>query len=187
MDIGPPIAKGCSAVVYAAAFKDDHENVQSLPQVDVPTVPSTSSFDPSYERSLLSPIQNMGRFTHNFGGSVDNLYNFNNSPRESLASLHSYASRTVASPRTEPKSVRFNDNLEMRSRLSSVSSESYELAAPDVSASEDASIYRYPLALKMMFNYDIQSNAMSILKAMHKETIPARRRQNVEVENWEKM
>jgi len=29
---------------------------------------------------------------------------------------------------------------------------------------------RYPLALKMMFNYDIQSNALSILRAMYKET-----------------
>ena len=49
----------------------------------------------------------------------------------------------------------------------------------------DASIVQYPLALKMMFNYDIQSNAMAILKAMHKETVPAKRRQLGEVESWE--
>lgn len=32
----------------------------------------------------------------------------------------------------------------------------------------------YPLALKMMFNYDIQSNALLILRAMYRETLPAR-------------
>ncbi|XP_044727845.1 serine/threonine-protein kinase Pink1, mitochondrial [Chrysoperla carnea] len=32
--------------------------------------------------------------------------------------------------------------------------------------------YDYPFALKMMFNYDIQSNALAILKAMYRETIP---------------
>lgn len=33
---------------------------------------------------------------------------------------------------------------------------------------------QYPFALKMMFNYDIQSNALIILRAMYRETIPAR-------------
>lgn len=32
----------------------------------------------------------------------------------------------------------------------------------------------YPFALKMMFNYDIQSNSMEILKVMYRETVPAR-------------
>lgn len=36
------------------------------------------------------------------------------------------------------------------------------------------SIASYPFALKMMFNYDIQSNATAILKAMYRETVPAR-------------
>lgn len=30
-----------------------------------------------------------------------------------------------------------------------------------------------PFALKMMFNYDIQSNSLAILKAMYRETVPA--------------
>lgn len=47
---------------------------------------------------------------------------------------------------------------------------------------------QYPLALKMMFNYDIQSNAMAILKAMYRETIPARNKPaNEEVDGWEKL
>lgn len=53
---------------------------------------------------------------------------------------------------------------------------------------EDTDLSKYPLALKMMFNYDIQSNAMSILRAMYKETIPARnKRINDEVDGWEKV
>lgn len=34
-------------------------------------------------------------------------------------------------------------------------------------------ISKYPFALKMMFNYDIQSNSMAILRAMYRETVPA--------------
>lgn len=44
----------------------------------------------------------------------------------------------------------------------------------------------YPLAVKMMFNYDIQSNGMAILRAMYKETIPARvYYSNVGITDWE--
>lgn len=32
----------------------------------------------------------------------------------------------------------------------------------------------YPLAVKMMFNYDIQSNSMDILRGMYRETVPVR-------------
>lgn len=48
------------------------------------------------------------------------------------------------------------------------------------------SVTNYPLALKMMFNYDVQSNAMAILRAMYRETVPARRYYNpIGVSNWE--
>ena len=32
----------------------------------------------------------------------------------------------------------------------------------------------YPLAVKMMFNYDIQSNSVDILRGMYRETVPVR-------------
>lgn len=32
----------------------------------------------------------------------------------------------------------------------------------------------FPLAIKMMFNYEAESNAPAILKAMYKEILPAR-------------
>lgn len=41
------------------------------------------------------------------------------------------------------------------------------------------SINDYPLAIKIMFNYDIQSNAMAILQAMYKEIIPVRHFDNI--------
>lgn len=51
---------------------------------------------------------------------------------------------------------------------------------------EKVNIESYPLALKMMFNYDIQSSSMAILKAMYRETIPARiYYSNVSVSDWE--
>lgn len=52
---------------------------------------------------------------------------------------------------------------------------------------ESKNVIDYPFALKMMFNYDIQSNAMAILKAMYRETIPARRYyENEHGIEWEK-
>ena len=39
---------------------------------------------------------------------------------------------------------------------------------------KDQSIKKYPLAIKMMFNYNAESNASTILRAMHRETVPAR-------------
>ncbi|KAI4480650.1 hypothetical protein M0804_010203 [Polistes exclamans] len=46
--------------------------------------------------------------------------------------------------------------------------------------------YSFPLALKMMFNYDAESNATTILRAMYRETIPAwNRYNNEELAEWE--
>ena len=39
---------------------------------------------------------------------------------------------------------------------------------------KDQSNNKYPLAIKMMFNYNAESNASTILRAMHRETVPAR-------------
>nr|XP_023023488.1 serine/threonine-protein kinase PINK1, mitochondrial [Leptinotarsa decemlineata] len=71
------------------------------------------------------------------------------------------------------------------SEQSSTSSE--PVTGPIKVKTEDSSdITKFPLALKMMFNYDIQSNSMAILKAMHRETVPARLYySNVEISDWE--
>ncbi|XP_022177078.1 serine/threonine-protein kinase PINK1, mitochondrial [Myzus persicae] len=44
----------------------------------------------------------------------------------------------------------------------------------DVILKQGSSNTKYPLAVKMMFNYDAESNAMSILRAMSRETVPSR-------------
>lgn len=55
-----------------------------------------------------------------------------------------------------------------------------------ISPENSNDIDKYPLALKMMFNYDIQSSAMAILNAMYRETVPARiYYSNVGVTEWE--
>lgn len=47
-------------------------------------------------------------------------------------------------------------------------------------------VTKFPFALKMMFNYDIQSSAMAILKAMYRETVPARLYySNAGISDWE--
>jgi hypothetical protein len=45
----------------------------------------------------------------------------------------------------------------------------------------------FPMAVKMMFNYDAESNATSILRAMYRETVPAQCHfTNEELSCWEK-
>ena len=41
-------------------------------------------------------------------------------------------------------------------------------------AGDDGDTDQFPLAIKMMFNYDAESNAATILRAMQRETVPAR-------------
>ncbi|XP_050442704.1 serine/threonine-protein kinase Pink1, mitochondrial [Adelges cooleyi] len=43
---------------------------------------------------------------------------------------------------------------------------------------QESSSQNFPLAIKMMFNYDAESNAMAILRAMNRETVPSRRIQS---------
>ncbi|CAH1117753.1 unnamed protein product [Phaedon cochleariae] len=55
-----------------------------------------------------------------------------------------------------------------------------------VKTEDSDDIEKFPLALKMMFNYDIQSSAMAILNAMYRETVPAREYySNVRISDWE--
>lgn len=189
LEIGPPIAKGCNAVVYAAAFKNKPA------EANLSVTPSATPNDvesPTVDRHLLSPVNSLPRFAQNFGGSVDNLRQIASSPRSSFDALRpnffSSRPRLDSEPSTKNalRSVRFNDQVETRTKSrQSTSSEESEFSH-EISA-DDASIYHYPWALKMMFNYDIQSNAMAILRAMYKETIPARSRlDNGEAESWEK-
>lgn len=128
------------------------------------------------------------RFVQNFGGSVDNLQ-FRPQPGAATSSISTRKPSEVAGGM---KTVKFNDEVKVHENIlpsSDESSTSTSYIKPEMlaSISDPTSIYQYPWALKMMFNYDIQSNAMSILKAMYKETVPARARSTDECKNWEKV
>lgn len=210
LDVGPPLAKGCSAVVYAAALKDnsahpENSNQETTTEEQFNFVAETGQ--------LLSPSHNVDRYMqHSFGGSVDNIHKYE--PRVDLPmqrnlreiaidSLQQRARSTESLAEAKPEKrkagrVRFDSGsfaVQQRSRLLSDAIEEYvdtQTSDSDVATTlhqynAEASIEQYPLALKMMFNYEIQSNAMAILKAMYKETVPAKRRNYSEMDEWEKV
>lgn len=58
---------------------------------------------------------------------------------------------------------------------------------PNITIDTTADVCTFPMAIKMMFNYDAESNAMSILRAMYRETVPAQMFfTNEELSPWEK-
>lgn len=86
LSIGPAIAKGCAAVVYAASFKNNStlDVPENAPEIVGSPTPSEHN-SPAVRQSLqqqsfrpeyITPIQNISRFVHNFGGSVDNVQLF---------------------------------------------------------------------------------------------------------------
>lgn len=159
--IGAPIAKGCSAVVYAAAFKNNNSSIESdrTSMCDYESDASTSSM--STDQS--TPEQN--RYVHNFGMSLENPHFLRTRPTENKAK-----------PNKAQRKVQFDSCVSHRSNSSYIQSDASSIVGNNEQFqmnSSDKNIESYPLAMKMMFNYDIQSNAMAILRAMYKETIPA--------------
>lgn len=187
LNIGQPIAKGCSAVVYAAALKNPIGNANT----STSSIASDESDGPSSpvqnRPEAASPIQHANRFVHNFGSSVDNLQ-FS----RYMETLRSAENETTATDRAgkAKKKVQFNSkpNVSYQNSHHSTSSDSsFSSLAEELGVTGSDDISQYPLALKMMFNYDIQSNAMSILRAMYKETIPAiHKYNNPDADSWEK-
>lgn len=182
--VGNPIAKGCSAVVYAAAFKDNRPKASSL------KVPNFIDSDDSSTTPDMSPLRDVNRYVHNFGSSLENPHFLSN--RLNTSNINQTREVKPA------KKVLFNSKQEVRYQSNSNLSQSdtaSERSSNNISSTEcfsdetnsDMDMNTYPLALKMMFNYDIQSNAMSILRAMYKETIPAiNKNWNSDAEGWEK-
>lgn len=184
MKIGPYLQKGCNAVVYAVNFKKEHEEVK-------PDVRAEHQIDVTFneEPRINLDTHYLPRFIQNFGGSVDNLQ-FRPQPvaTSSISLLRKTSEVAIAGI----KNVKFNDEVKVHENIlpsSDESSTSSIFTKPEILTpiSDPTSIYQYPWALKMMFNYDIQSNAMSILKAMYKETVPARTRSTDDFKNWEKV
>lgn len=108
LDIGPPIAKGCAAVVYAAAIKPNIE--PSDRTVETATNPTGPPMQPHRHEAttLMSPIQNTSRFVHNLGGSVDNVNNRQQQQSRSATIVDEFRRRSMATTalQTTPKRPR---------------------------------------------------------------------------------
>lgn len=122
LDIGPPIAKGCAAVVYAASLKSspsDKSNSNLTPPQS-PQIPRS----PSGRRpeTLMSPIQNTSRFVHNFGASVDNLHHlrYQSAPPLDTDQLSANANRSIIVDEFRRQS------MSKRPRIDSITESEYE-------------------------------------------------------------
>lgn len=201
LDIGSPIDKGCSAVVYAAAFKNQEK-------IDVEK--STPIGDHRHSM-FYNKCQNFNDFICNVGDSMSNLsLNTSSSKMPQFSQMKATTTQVEANqpvfdkieikitsaPSEEEETEASVNNISKLKQVFNNNSRnfkfSYQLSFLFQDKTElnfdptDSSIEKYPLALKMMFNYDIQSNAMAILKAMFKETLPARNRNIFDTQNWEK-
>jgi len=190
LNIGLPLAKGCSAVVYGANFKNtsvkeektkESESLMNRNENDT----WKSNNEHNENINLFSSSKTLSEIVQNINGSLDNV----SAPSPSNINAASNQSSVMESSEKTNKTGRV---VKFNSKVTEYNNEEHDLSDDDFQISKnsneivDASIYTYPWALKMMFNYDIQSNAMAILKAMYKETIPARNRLNrSDIGNWE--
>ncbi|XP_058062944.1 serine/threonine-protein kinase Pink1, mitochondrial [Anopheles bellator] len=167
LNIGPPIAKGCSAVVYAASLKEpavsEVHNGQGTLFSSSPDLHAhlrqpyeASVSEESHEKPLLLPDRN---------------------PAVALQQMVNEGMFPTKAPPAKGRKVRFNSETRTRTVSENVA-ESHDTSASFArdNLETECDIAEYPFALKMMFNYDIQSNAMAIIKAMYRETVPAKRR-----------
>uniref|UniRef100_A0AAG5CUI1 non-specific serine/threonine protein kinase n=1 Tax=Anopheles atroparvus TaxID=41427 RepID=A0AAG5CUI1_ANOAO len=178
LNIGPPIAKGCSAVVYAASLKETTVNDEEAGAHNANHRSSGSAVPQTTPDGSIEGIDVSEHWS-----SADNLLLPERSPSMALQQMANWGNRQ---PRANNgRKVRFNS--ETRTRTLSESSTYTQDQMNESTIGSDGQTYpleEYPLALKMMFNYDIQSNAMAILKAMYRETVPAKRR--TAESSWEK-
>lgn len=85
-------------------------------------------------------------------------------------------------------SAKIKDDLSQRQVITNSTETISEQNIPAVTETHLEVSSDYPLALKMMFNYDIQSNSLAIERAMYRETIPARRHYSSdEISSWKSL
>lgn len=121
LDVGPPIAKGCAAVVYAAALKNQNQyenenmNINAEPLKVPKNEDENLMMREKYTQhqqpiEMMSPIQNISRFVHNFGGSVDNLHSYNQGV--SFSNFENHRSRQHSLSQNSYESNASNQNYE---------------------------------------------------------------------------
>lgn len=167
LNIGPMISKGCSAAVYCASFKNNTDTENEHQRLFTSVNNENDAIDDRTDVGFI----NLSTQKSDAIKIAKNEYPMSYTPGSSNFNM-SQRKEPQVEPNKSIQSVKFDDN-----NLSTVYE--YEHTSDEEPRRSpvqlmNPNIYDYPLALKMMFNYDIQSNSMAILKAMHKETIPAR-------------
>ncbi|XP_063862649.1 serine/threonine-protein kinase Pink1, mitochondrial-like isoform X2 [Scylla paramamosain] len=169
-DLGPVIDKGCNAVVYTARWKTDessnppsHTHQEGKEEDDEPSsysfairevvqgLPLPQGSVNGYEASTF--LQPQDQIEPTGAELVTEEHEEAQTPAEKCESLGAVA-RTLTTP-----------------------SGPYEDAQQEKDVQVEAAGTQhdeFPLAIKMMFNYEAESNAPAILKAMYKEILPAR-------------
>ncbi|XP_053679368.1 serine/threonine-protein kinase Pink1, mitochondrial [Anopheles nili] len=172
LNIGKPIGKGCSGVIYAASLKEATLNDDDT-FLDTKTHHKTSEMAQSAVSEAWMEQQDCSEQSSYTGP----LFIPERTPSVMLRQM---ANKSEAqSKTTNNRKVRFNSETRVRTMSENAASNRDKASSLLHEESYDeygCNIEEYPLALKMMFNYAIQSNAMAIQKAMFSEIVPAKRR-----------
>lgn len=197
--LGSVIDKGCSAVVYAAKWSaveedaDSHSPPMKRQKSESPTLQMEElEVEDGLDQLSFSPNEEMQPMSYDneeqMTGDID--FCLVGKPEEMDDQMSKIGSENLMPNRTlgsqnHIKRVKFK--LEEKERDNNVKrTESSQGAVSRTPTTSDKSevvhedskdIHEYPLAVKMMFNYEAESNAPAILRAMYKELLPARRLQ----------
>lgn len=196
--LGSIIDKGCNAVVYSAQWntvKEESQDPPSKRQRSESPVQSeeeprlledqaTVGEDVDYEEISQPIAEFLEEMTREFGPQASESPDDVGGSRMSLdvdkLVLSSGFDQPQHAKRVKFKVVEDKESAGMKRPLQMVEDEGEESSeASDQDYDDDADrdltdMEKYPLAVKMMFNYEAESNAPAILRAMYKEMLPAR-------------
>ncbi|XP_052081742.1 serine/threonine-protein kinase Pink1, mitochondrial-like isoform X2 [Mytilus californianus] len=174
-DLGQVIGKGCNAVVFEARQKDGKEFDNSSDEEE-----EDKWYPPTEEYLEEEPSQSFSVIDISEGETTMSSFSVNE--REINESFSFIESREGTLNQHN-----FDDEISVESM--SISTESSDIESENTESEEECDIdeegigtgsiedttsIKYNLDVKMMFNYEVESKADSIMKAMEKETVPAR-------------
>lgn len=196
ISLGPVIGQGCNAVVYAAHWKSDarEDGLESPPLKRQRSVSREENgtgllkeeeelFTLAAEEPQESSISDENQTSVSDGYVTPPSLEDITQRLGNLRDTDNLTPDRSPEPRDEQRRVKFQvAEKRQGSKDAAPVSQGGAIArtAPHVthnntgSGSDDTSLNDYPLAVKMMFNYEAESNAPAILRAMYKELLPAR-------------
>jgi len=176
LELGPYIDKGCNAVIYAARWNEDDwvtQDTSPPPEKRRKSFPSTAKeelqVDSYYDGAvavdyfdITSAIQQAHLLEATSGSAPKSVVTPSAVGTEAFTTaLHSN--------QNQAKKI---DGQERQGRILNQEKDNEHSKTSD-EYGDDPIKSQYPLAVKMMFNYEAESNAPAILRAMYKEMIPA--------------